>query len=182
MNSMFSSEEVLKRPSSSTFFIIVSFTKLDIYFLTRDYCRRMFSKIYMESGAMPKWTLDVAEKFYSKVGETTKIIAFSQRIHREELPDLKKKCISIQEKLKKKDDSIRLIPGYLSPHNIILSSSNDDFHRVYMYHGVYAEVIYKYEKLELQIVDTAPEFFYSKDVSFFFSALRDYHNNSNLKK
>jgi hypothetical protein len=42
-------------------------------------------------------------------------------------------------------------------------------------------VIYKYEKLQLQPLDTAPEFFTMNEVIYFFNALRDYHINSEKK-
>ncbi|MCB1142049.1 MAG: DUF4416 family protein [Leptospiraceae bacterium] len=175
-------KEALQRPPASTFFLIVSFNHVEVFFQAKSSAQRMFSKVYLESNTMPKWTPDISERYTSRIGEVTKILAFKRRIHREELPDLKKKCIDLQIKLKKKDSSVRLIPGYLSPHNVVLSSTSDDFHRIYLFHGVYAEVVYKYEKLQLQCLDTTPEFFYSKEVGFFFSALRDYHINTRDKK
>lgn len=173
--------ETPSRPTSSTFFCIVSFSQMEAYFRTKELCEKTFSKVYLESNPMPKYTPDITEKAINQLGEGTKIIAFQRKIHRDELPELKKKCILIRDKVGKKDSSLRLIPGYVSAHNIILASVYDDFHRIYLFHGIYAEVIYKYERLQLQYIDTAPEFFSMSEVLFFFNALRDYHLQSNIK-
>jgi len=169
------------RPRSSTFFCIVSFNQMEAYFRTKELCEDTFSKVYLESNPMPKFTPDLSEKSINLLGEGTKILAFQRRIHRDELPELKKKCILIREKVGKKDPSLRLIPGYVSPHNVILSSIYDDFHRIYLFQGIYAEVIYKYERLQMQYIDTAPEFFSMNEVIFFFNALRDYHIQTDTK-
>lgn len=168
-------EENLSKPLPSTFFCIISFNELESYFRTRELCQKAFSKVKMESNPMPKWTVDISEKSINILGEGTKILTFQQRINREELPEIKKKCIEIRNKIIKKDNTIRIIPGYLNSHNVVLASIYDDFHRIYLFHGVYAEVIYKYEKLQMQCMETAPEFFTMSEVVYFFNALRDYH-------
>ena len=174
-------EENPSKPSPATLFCIISFNQLEAYFRIKEICEKSFSKVYLESNPMPKWTIDISEKSSNLLGEGTKILAFQRKVNREELPELKKKCIEIRKKILKKDSTIRIIPGYLSSHNVVLSSIYDDFHRVYLFHGIYAEVIYKYEKLQLQPLDTAPEFFTMNEVIYFFNALRDYHINSEKK-
>ncbi|NBU97437.1 MAG: DUF4416 family protein [Spirochaetia bacterium] len=178
LNPLNSSEETNTKPLPSTLFCIISFNELEAYFRIKESCEKAFSKVYLESNPMPKWTIEITEKSNAQIGEGTKILAFQRRINRDELPELKKKCIEIRKKLIKKDPTIRIIPGYLSSHNVILSSVNDDFHRIYLFHGIYAEVIYKYEKLQLQAIDSAPEFFTMNEVVYFFNALRDYHINN----
>lgn len=171
-------EESPTKPMPSTLFCIISFNQLETYFRVKEQCEKSFSKVYLESNPMPKWTIDISEKSSSLLGEGTKILAFQRKVNREELPEVKKRCIEIRKKLLKKDSTLRILPGYLSSHNVVLSSIYDDFHRVYLFHGIYAEVIYKYEKLQLQTIDSAPEFFTMNEVVYFFNALRDYHINS----
>jgi hypothetical protein len=178
LNPLNTSEESISKPLPSTLFCIISFNDLEAYFRIKESCEKAFSKVYLESNPMPKWTIDITEKSNVQIGEGTKILAFQRRINRDELPELKKKCIEIRKKFINKDATIRLIPGYLSSHNVILSSIYDDFHRVYLFHGIYAEIIYKYEKLQLQALDSAPEFFAMNEVVYFFNALRDYHINN----
>ncbi len=177
----FLTREVLKRPKGATFFLIVSFNSLEVFYKVKSKVEREFSKVYLESKPMPKWTAELSEKLTTKIGEGTKILAFKRRIHREELPEIKKKCVDIRHKFLKEDPSLRLIPGYVCSHNVIIATVNDDFHRVYLFHGVYAEIVYKFEKLQLKFIDTAPEFFALKDVMYFFSTLREYHVNNELK-
>jgi hypothetical protein len=176
------SQEVLKRPPGSTLFLISSFSKMETFYRVKEIASKEFSKVQIESNPLPKWTVEISEKLNTRVGEGTKILAFKRRIHREELPDIKNRCVKIRKSLLKSDETLRIIPGYLSSHNVITASVNDDFHRIYLYHGVYAEIIYKYEKLELKFIDTAPEFFALRDVMHFFKSLREYHVNLENKR
>lgn len=181
MDSGFLSKEVLKRPNGVTFFLIISFNNLEVFYRVKSKVEKEFSRIYLESKPMPKWTVELSETLASKIGEGTKILAFKRRIHREELPDIKRRCVSIRQRFLKDDPSLRIIPGYVCSHNVIIATVNDDFHRVYLFHGVYAEIVYKFEKLKLQFIETAPEFFAMKDVTYFFTTLREYHVNNELK-
>ena len=78
----------------------------------------------------------------------------------------------------KQDSSIKIIPGYQTLFNTILASTTDDFHKIYLFHGVFAEVVYKYESRLLQCTDTAPTFFLNTDVIYYFTNLREYFNQS----
>lgn len=178
---LFWTKEIIKRPRGVTFFLIVSFNNLEVFYKIKSKLQKEFSSIYLESKPMPKWTVEPSEKLKTKVGEGTKILAFKRRIHRDELPEIKRKCVYIRNKYLLEDPSLRLIPGYLSSHNVIIASVNDDFHRIYLFQGVYAEIVYKFERLQLQFIDTAPEFFAMQDVMYFFSTLRDYHISKELE-
>lgn len=169
--------EILKRPPGSTLFLIASFSKMETFYRLKEITASEFSKVQIESSPLPKWTAEISEKLNSRVGEGTKILAFKRKIHREELPEIKNRCVRIRKNLLKTDETLRLIPGYLSSHNVVTASVNDDFHRIYLFHGVYAEIVYKYEKLELKFIDTAPEFFALGEVRYFFRSLREYHVN-----
>ncbi|MCB1176049.1 MAG: DUF4416 family protein [Leptospiraceae bacterium] len=170
-------KEFLKKPPGATMFIIVSFSEMEAFYKVKSLTEREFSYVQLESIPLPKWTVELSEKLKTRVGEGTKILALKRKIHREELPEIKKKCIKIRNSLLKKDSTLRIIPGYVTSHNVIIGSINDDFHRVYLFHGVYAEVVYKFEKLQMKFMPSAPEFFALKDVNYFFSSLREYHIN-----
>lgn len=168
-------KEILKRPRGVGFFIIVSYNSQEGYYKLKSETERLFSPVAFESAQLPKWNPEQSEFPFTLLGEFTRIISFKRRIHREELPEMKKICVQIREKFAKQDSTLRIIPGYMSSHNIIIASSFDDFHRIYLFHGVYAEIIYKYERMKLQANETAPDFFKSKDVIYFYTNLREFY-------
>jgi len=69
-------EENPSKPSPSTLFCIVSFNQLEAYFRIKEFCEKSFSKVYLESNPMPKWTIDISEKSSTLLGEGTKILEF----------------------------------------------------------------------------------------------------------
>ncbi|MBP9887736.1 MAG: DUF4416 family protein [Leptospiraceae bacterium] len=176
-NPIYRKEEMI-RPEGATSFIILSFSADDIYYKIKENLKKSFSEILFESISLTSWTPTPAEIGFSAEGNKARILSFKRRINREELPEMKEKCISITNYFSKIDPSIRIIPGYQTLYNTIIASSTDDFHKIYLFHGVYAEVVYRYESRQLQPVDSAPLFFTNKDVIYYFSNLREYYNQS----
>ena len=131
---------------------------------------------------MTPWVPTPAEIGFSAQGNKARILAFKRRINREELPEIKQKCIQITNSFSKLDSSVKIIPGYQTLFNTIVASVTDDFHKLYLFHGIYAEVVYKYESRQLIPTDTAPQFFVNKDTIYYFSNLREYFNQSNQIK
>ncbi|MBE7410890.1 MAG: DUF4416 family protein [Leptospiraceae bacterium] len=168
--------ESLTRAKSSIFFTVISFNEDKIYFEVKKDLEKYFLESSYESTQMPKWILQKGEK--GDVGNNTKILSFRRKINREELPYVKKKCLKICEKFIKKDNSLKIIPGYLSEQNTIIASSFDDLHRVYIFHGVYAEIVYVYEAGKFVYQTHSPQFFSTKESIYFFKNLREsIHDN-----
>ncbi|MCE9500395.1 MAG: DUF4416 family protein [Leptospira sp.] len=165
--------ESLTRPPGSSFFIVVSFNETETYYKLKSMGEKKFSESLYESIPMPSWVPEENEKISVYPGSNTRILSFKRRINREELPDIKKSCIQIREKLLSEDETLLIIPGYVTAHNVVIASAFDDYHRVYLFHGVFAEIIYKYEKQRLIVQETAPRFFATKESVYFFSNLRE---------
>mgnify|MGYP003892879091 CR=1 FL=1 len=65
------------------------------------------------------------------------------------------------------NSSISFRSSIVTPlYNTIIATTTDDFHKLYLFHGVYAEVVNKYESRLLQPTDTSPLFFANKDVIY----------------
>ncbi|MCC5816540.1 MAG: DUF4416 family protein [Leptospira sp.] len=175
-------EDKLTKPEGATFFLLVSYELDESYFRVKELSEEMFSKSLYESVPMPKWMLKPEEKTVFMAGSNTRILSFQQRINREELPGIYKECLSITKKLRKLDPLIRLIPGYLTRQNIVLASAISDFHKIYLFHGVYAEIIYKYIGSRLVVLETSPAFFHTKESIYFFTNLRESHEYHLNKK
>jgi hypothetical protein len=170
---LYAPEEKIGKPSPACLYLILSYESEEIYFKIKEALEEKFSKIRFESVSLPKWILNESERILFTAGNQTKILTFDQLIHREELPAIYKEILDLGKKARKQDTMVRMIPGYLTLHNIILGSLQDDFHRIYLYHGVFAEIIYKYERSLLIVEETAPSFFRSKEVIYFFTNLRE---------
>ncbi|BDA78877.1 hypothetical protein LPTSP3_g18070 [Leptospira kobayashii] len=173
--------ETLERPLGASFFLIVSYQNDDTYFELKSITEKKFSKSVYESSPMPKWELDDVDRLTQMPGKSTKILSFLQRIHREELVLIKRECVEIQSALRKKDPTLRLIPGYLTSHNVVISQSKDDFHRVYLFQGVYSEIIYVFRGGKFSVLDTAPGFFKTKESVYFFNSLHESYEYNKFK-
>ena len=166
--------ESLVKPVTVPFFVIVSYSSVEVYVHAKERLEDSLSEILFESASFPKWTPPPADQLGTKAGDETRILCFKKIVPKEALPDIKKKCIKVRNKFLDKDITLRIIPGYLNLHNVILASTFDDFHRIHLSDGVYAEVVYKYEKLRYHFIETAPAFFSHKEVNYYFTTLKEY--------
>ncbi len=173
--------ENLERPLGASFFLIVSYQNDDSFFELKSITEKKFSKTVFESNLLPKWELDSVERLTGISGRQTRIISFLRRVHREELVQIKKECVDIQNQLRKSDPLFRLIPGYLTSHNVVIAQSKDDFHRIYLFAGVYGEIVYVFHAGKLTVLETAPNFFKNKDSVYFFSNLRESYEYNKFK-
>lgn len=177
-------EEKIIKPEGGSFFLVVSYELDETYFRVKEFAESTFSESLYESIPMPKWMLPETERSVYLTGTHTRILSLKQRINREELPSLYKECLAITKKLRKLDPLLRIVPGYLTKHNVIIANSMDDFHRIYLFHGIYAEIVYKYQRSEILVQETAPSFFHTREAIYFFTNLREsyeYHSKK-LKK
>jgi hypothetical protein len=173
--------ETLERPQGASFFLIASYQNENTYFELKSLTEKRFSKTLYESNNLPKWELDPVERLTGLAGNSTRILSFMRRVHREELVQIKKDCVEIQNQLAKSDPSFRLIPGYLTSHNVVIAQSKDDFHRVYLFAGVYGEIVYMYQSGKFTYLDSAPLFFNHKEAIYFFNNLRESYEYNKFK-
>ncbi|EOQ88078.1 PF14385 domain protein [Leptospira yanagawae serovar Saopaulo str. Sao Paulo = ATCC 700523] len=174
-------QEILERPAGASFFLILSYENEDTFFELKNLAEKRFSKIMYESVILPKWVSDETEREFSYPGRYTKVLSFKQRIHREEIVEKKKECLEFQSLLQKKDLSTLLIPGYVTSHNIVIAKSKDDFHRMYLFQGVYAETVYYFSRGQLTPLPYAQSYFKEKDVIYFFNTLRESYEFNKFK-
>ncbi|GBF49099.1 hypothetical protein LPTSP4_06090 [Leptospira ryugenii] len=173
--------EILERPLGASFFLILSYQEEKVYFEVKNQWEKKYSKVSYESIPLPKWELDPTEKLQSISAKFTRILSFRRRIHREELVEIKKDCIEAQNVWRKEDPLLRLVPGYLTSHNVVIAQSKDDFHRIYLYQGVFSEIVYVYHSGKFSVLDTAPLFFKNQEAIYFFHNLRESYEYNKFK-
>lgn len=171
-----------KKPLPASFFIVVSYENEEAYYRLKEKAEDTFSQALYESKPLPKWTHQFENFLDSPIGRFTRILSLKRRISREELPSLQKECTKFQTTLRKSDESIRILPGYLTPYNLVLASLEEDLHRIYMFHGVFAEIIYTYQGQKWIPQSSASEFFKHPEVLYFFTNLRESYVSSLEKR
>ncbi|MBI3098706.1 MAG: DUF4416 family protein [Planctomycetes bacterium] len=75
------------------------------------------------------------------------IFSFERTIDAASLPDLKRRSISLEEEFARRHAArlgvrrpVNLDPGYITPSKLVLATTKDFSHRVYLRDGIFAEV------------------------------------------
>lgn len=117
-------------------------------FMTKK-LNRYFGKIDFISQIIP---FDTTGYYKKELGEDLKrqFISFKELINRENISDIKNKTNKIEKKfsIMKEGKIIRQInidPGYLTLASVILVTTKDYSHRIYLKDGIYAEVTLCYK-------------------------------------
>ena len=67
-------------------------------------------------------------------------------VAREELVDIRKKTLAIEATHQHEGfPLLELDPGYITEYTAVRSSIEDDFHRIYLFHGICAETLYYFQ-------------------------------------
>ncbi|MBI4824395.1 MAG: DUF4416 family protein [Nitrospirae bacterium] len=99
-----------------------------------------FGDIILESPVM-KW--NYSEYYRGELGSSIerKFIFFERLINQDSLKDIKTKTNAIETELSVVGKrTVNLDPGYLTPAKVVLASTKDYSHRLYLGEGIFAEV------------------------------------------
>ena len=94
-------------------------------------------------------SFDYTDYYEKELGSSLKrnFISFKRLISPEKIAKIKLATNSIEEKFSvDKKRRINIDPGYISDAKLVLATTKDYFHRIYLNHGVYAEVTLKWRK------------------------------------
>lgn len=133
--------------------------------------RLIVSAIYSTLGPMLEAVLEIEKKYGRVVFETEEIdflhttyyreemgdnlkrkfFSFENPVERDKLPDIKCWTNKLEEKFGERSGDfvfrkVNLDPGIITPANLVLASTKDFSHRIYLRDGIYAEVTLLYEK------------------------------------
>lgn len=107
--------------------------------------RKRFGKIDYESQILAFTHTDYYEAEFGK-DLKRKFISFQNLILPENLPQIKIRTNAIEKKLSRNGmRSINIDPGYLDMAKLILASTKDYKHRIYLDRGIYAETTLFYQ-------------------------------------
>ena len=106
----------------------------------REKLKASFGEIAFESPALP-W--DYSEYYKEELGSpiTRTFIFFRDMINPEALADIKLLTNDIEQQMSSGGKrNINLDPGYLAAYQVVLASTKNYAHRIYLSKGIYAEV------------------------------------------
>lgn len=110
----------------------------------KGFLERRFGKIEFESQTLPFTHTDYYENEFGK-GLRRRFISFKKLILAENLPKIKIITNLIEKKLSSHARRrVNIDPGYLSLAKLILASTKDYKHRIYLKGGIYAEITLSY--------------------------------------
>ncbi|MDR3306118.1 MAG: DUF4416 family protein [Endomicrobium sp.] len=111
-----------------------------------DILKEKFGEIDLTSDAMP---FDFSGYYNSEMGANLKRfwISFRKLISAADLAEIKVFTNSIEDSFAVDNKrKINIDPGYITPANVILATTKDYSHRIYLKKGIYGEVTAIYQK------------------------------------
>jgi len=129
-----------KSPERALLFIGALFSKEDFYFKALRIIKESFGEIIME-GPMLSW--EFSDHYKDELGGPVyrRFVFFRDLIEQDKLTSIKLTTNWIENRLSFDGKrNINLDPGYLTPAKIVLASTKDYSHRIYLKDGIYAEV------------------------------------------
>lgn len=127
-------------PDKALLFVGTLFSNHDYYIEATQSIERVFGEIVMETPAI-RW--DFSDYYKYELGESIyrKFVFFKNLIQQENLSTIKLITNELEKNLSSDGKrNINLDPGYLTPAKIVLASTKDYSHRIYLKDGIYAEV------------------------------------------
>jgi Domain of unknown function (DUF4416) len=105
----------------------------------RDILRRQFGDIILETPPLPwDWSGYYAEELGSAIARV--FLFFKNPFSQERLPEIKLFTNDIEDQLSAgRRRNINIDPGYLTLSKVVLASTKNYAHRIYMGRGIYAE-------------------------------------------
>lgn len=166
-------------PNSARAYLSASFDDGDDFQVVRKDLNAAFGEIDYEteslfsfSGLLP---VDLTAR------KIIRILSFRRPMGREELVDMRKRCLQIETKRQRDGrPMVDLEAGYVTDYNVIRSMLEDDFHRIYLFGGIYAEVLYFHEKMSFRPFPHTPDFYKKQDSITIFNDLRFIMKNESL--
>ena len=145
-------------PRSARAYVAVSFDDKESYERARKELEGFFGASDFESQAFT--TQGLASLYGDSIRRHIRFISFKRPVGRDELVDLRRKTMSIESSYQADGRPLmELDPGYVSEFNVVRSALEDDFHRIYLFHGIYGETLFYFENHGFRPLIILPTFF-----------------------
>lgn len=149
----------LQLPKPVKFICGFIYTTEEIYQNTKIILEKKFGRIDFES---KKIDFDFTNYYYPEMGKplTRKFISFEKLRKPDKFVDIKLYCVKLERKFALNQcRRINIDPGYLNEAKLVLTTTKDFAHRIYLGNGVYAEVTLSYSGNDfVEFSTTFPEY------------------------
>lgn len=121
--------------------------------------------------------------YQSEMGDRIEraFFSFERLIEADQLPEIKRQTNKIEEEmtslLKTVRRPVNLDPGYLEQAKVILASTKNFYHRIYLGQGIFGEVTMHYKSNTYQFFPWTYPDYQSKDYQEFFLKLRQIYRS-----
>jgi hypothetical protein len=116
------------------------------YLAIKPYLFRLFGRIDLESDEMLFDYTDYYKKEFG-TGLKRRFLSFSRLIRPAKLAEIKVITNKLEKKASIKGDrTVNLDPGYVDMAKLVLASTKDFCHRIYLDRGIFAEITLVYKK------------------------------------
>ena len=158
-------------------YVAVVFDDPDIYLKVKKELSAVLGQIDFETETFD--TSGLSSAYGLVVRRSLRFLSFLRQVGRDELVDIKKKTLNIEINHQHEGRPlVELDPGYVSEYTVVRTALTEDFHRIYLYHGVFAEVLYFTERLSFQPMPHTPNYYRRKDILTVFNDLKLIHISS----
>jgi hypothetical protein len=135
-----------RQPDEALLFVATLWPEEECLLQSLPLLEQSFGEIAMESPSL-RW--DFSDYYREELGEplSRKFLFFRKLIDPGDLAQIKLKTNTIENSLARDGRrGINIDPGYLTPAKIILASTKDYSHRIYLRDGIYGEVTLIFRK------------------------------------
>ena len=122
-------------------------------------CIAYFGETDFQSNPMPFTHTDYYQKEFGD-GLQRVFISFKKLVSPNVLSKIKVSSNTIEKKLAQKDlRTVNIDPGYLALAKVVLASTKDFYHRIYLDKGIYAEITLLYQQKRFRPLEwTYPDY------------------------
>ncbi len=168
----------LKKPLNVKYFVGTIFREKEILDKVIKILKKKFGEIEFESEIFPFTHTDYYEEEMGK-NLMRKFFSFKPLKSPEELVKLKLFTVEVEKKFMEKNKRrVNIDPGYVELSKVVLASTKNFSHRIYLGKGIYAEVTLYFKKGEFHpLFYTYPDY-RTKEYIEFFKKVRNSLKNS----
>ncbi|MFH2069409.1 MAG: DUF4416 family protein [Candidatus Omnitrophota bacterium] len=162
-----------KKPEPARLFVGMLSGNPKLFSATTDILTKKFGPVLLESELIP---FEFTDYYTPEMGKNLlrKFVAFKRMVSPEKLASIKLFTNRLEETCSRnKKRQINLDPGILTPAKIILASTKDFSHRIYLKSGIYAEITLLFRKGTFETLAWTYPDYRTESYLKFFSALRN---------
>src|SRR2546430_17137507 len=156
-------------------FVGVLVSDAELIALVREKLVEFYGTIDHESPVIP---FDFTDYYSAEMGESIARVFFSfeRLIEADRLAEIKRQTNNLEEEFKNKGHAtkrpVNLDPGYVEHAKVVLASTKNFYHRMYLADGIFAEVTMHFRNNTFQFFPWTYPDYQSKDYQEFFLRMR----------